>query len=232
MLKKITPSLVLLLFCASVLGQSDTVEYTFINEYRYMYELEYAKNKLSDPDYEYVHLSTISVVVSNMTRIYIKPNVFKEDMLVYRQPYYFKRVGEKWYIKTYNRWYLFYTPNKTLSPIITYLYGSRTEDKDKKWKYQFNFVKYDTVLGHKCLVFRFKPMTKRVGNLIWGKTLSSHLNTLYWFSPELGFIKVGNYTPAIRNDILNKSFLKKLLAREQDDEYISEEDDAPDTKTP
>lgn len=190
--------ILLLLFLGSLcaLGQVNTINYKFIYERGY--------NKCQDSNnidtLRYNKLSCVSdSIVKCVKRLYVKPNVYIESpgVILYGQPYLFKKVGAKWYIKTVDKWHLFYAPNKEISPIIPF-------QRDKEiWDFRFRFIKYDTVCGYKCILFKVEPIPKFKDNLVWRMKISAHINQYYWFNSQLGIVKVGNYSVAIRSDILS-----------------------------
>ena len=193
--KSKTTIIVLLLFLGNlhVSGQIDTISYKFI------YERLYNTHRDSNNIGTLKNISCISdSVMKCINRFFIKPNVYTESpgVFLYGQPYLFKKAGAKWYIKTIDKWHLFYAPNKEISPIVPF-------QRDKEiWNFRFRFIKYDTVCGYKCMMFKVEPIPKLKDNLVWKMKISAHINQHYWFNPQFGIVKVGNYSVAIRSDIL------------------------------
>ena len=189
-MKKYLLIFLILFSCPSVKGQ-DTITYKFVDENILDYNGERLFWFAQDFSYQ---------------RIYIKDSIFKETpgLLYDGKPYKFKIQKGCWYINKTGKWQLFYSPNINVIPKIKLYYSGGK----KSWLFDFETIRTDTLFGHYCIIYTTNPIAKIIyksKNTIEEKRLSiSHIGN-YWFSPELGIIKIetGGATNYIREDIIN-----------------------------
>lgn len=177
------------LFLYLLVRGQDTTTYKFIDEYRISYKGE-RNELLFGKSFSY-------------QRIYGKDSIFKEvpGLLYDGKPYEFKIKNDCWYIKqSEEKWQLFYSPNTDVIPKIK-IYLNNGES----WWFNFDAIKTDTLYGRQCIIYVMKPIEKVIHRgknkkITQGVSISL---PKYWFSPELGIIKIEideiNY---IREDVI------------------------------
>jgi len=182
----------LLFFCLSFNGQN-IITYKFIDEKR----LNYTKNEKIDED--------IFDRSFNYQRIFIKDSIFKEipGLLYDGKPYKFEIINGYWFIKKTGKWQMFYSPYTTTIISKIKIYFSNKES----WYFNFKAVRIDTLFEHHCIIYEIEPIPKvicRIGKIIKFKETGLSHSPRYWFSPELGIIKIetGGETNYIREDII------------------------------
>lgn len=132
------------------------------------------------------------------TRVYHNNSIVEEvELLPGKKSFFFKIKKNYWYVKNRNRWDLFYSFKKNISPKI-FAYDRF---------FLLKFERHELINKIDCLVYTFqneKYSTKT------GDTTSIHLAisdfpiTQYWFNRDLGIIKIkSDDFEFIREDILN-----------------------------
>lgn len=122
-------------------------------------------------------------------RIFLPDSSFKEVGLFIREDNsqtacHFKIKKGNWYIKNKNKWELFYSVNKQISPRVQ-IAG--------RW-YKFEATKTGEINGNNSIIYKPKLINGQSGEEIY-----------YWFNPQKGIIMLkSDDVELIREDLIGK----------------------------